>query len=316
MQQFGVLSLGSRLKRLSDHLYNEVQEIYQAKSLAISSTYFPILRLLQGEQGLSVVDISEHLGLSHPAVSKQVSKMLKEGLLVKKPDPNDQRRSTIALSAFCDAEMAKVEPVLVAIASELEFYLNQLSGDFLTQLSHLENQLLTQHYAARVLLRLTPDAMVVEELASKADAERFKALNMRWLNQWFEGQVYPQDYQMLNEPFQEMACGAIIKVARFRNQVIGCYLLKSPEGGDMELCKLAVDDGFIRLGVGERLMQDAIKEALRLSIKRLTLETHSSLKPAIALYRRLGFVAVDTQAFSVPRADTKMALVLDKGGRA
>ena len=148
MQQFGVLSLGSRLKRLSDHLYNEVQEIYLARSLAISSTYFPILRLLQTQSELSVVEVAEQLGLSHPAVSKQVSKMIKESLLVKHLDHHDQRRSIIALSPFCQQEMLKVEPVLQAIGAELDYYLSGLTGDFLTQLGALEDKLLTQHYAA------------------------------------------------------------------------------------------------------------------------------------------------------------------------
>lgn len=307
MQQFGVLSLGSRLKRLSDHLYSEVQTIYQARSLAISSTYFPILRLLQNERELSVMEMAEQLGLSHPAVSKQVTKMLKEGLLEKRLDRQDQRRSIIGLTTFCQQEMAKVEPVLAAIGKELEHYLNRLTGDFLTQLGELERQLLSQHYAARVLLRLEPDALVIESIAGQEDIDRFRALNLQWLERYFSHAIYEQDRQMLNDPLQYVAAGGQIKVARFRGQVIGCYLLKYCDHRDVELCKLAVDEGFARLGVGERLVRDALAEATNLGAQSLSLETHTSLESAMGLYRKLGFEEVDCAAFSVPRADLKMS---------
>nr|WP_275412738.1 bifunctional helix-turn-helix transcriptional regulator/GNAT family N-acetyltransferase [Marinomonas ostreistagni] len=287
-------------------MYAEVQSVYQAQSLVISSTYFPILRLLQTKQGLSVMDIAEQLGLSHPAVSKQVSKMLKERLLEKVADPADQRRSIIVLSDLSHAQMTQVEPVLEAIGTELNYFLGQLEGDFLTQLSDLESSLLTQPYAERVLLRLTPDELSITALASDSDAQSFKALNMQWLERFFAEQIYAQDIDMLERPQAFIAQGAVIKCARFKNRVVGCYLIKPNLGDSVELCKLAVAEEFAGLGIGKALVEDAIKEASKLGASKLTLETHTSLRPAIELYQQYGFKEVDCKVFSVPRADLKM----------
>lgn len=313
MEQFGILSLGSRLKRLSDFLYSEVQAIYSTESLMISSTYFPILRLLQEEGSLSVVQISERLGLSHPAVSKQVTKMLKEELLLKVQDERDQRRSAIGLSELSRQEMRKAEPVLEAIAKELEFFLNQVSGSFLEQLIGLEKKLLNGPYAKRVILRLHPERLIIKDGQSREDFSAFKALNMTWLERFFRQDIYEKDHLLLTEPqAQILDKGGRVKVATLEDQVVGAYFIMPCKGGVIELGKLAVAENFQRLGLGERLLNDAIKEAKVMSAKTLMLESHTSLAPALGLYRKLGFEIDPSSApYSVPRANIRMIKQLE-----
>ncbi|TPE55688.1 GNAT family N-acetyltransferase [Maribrevibacterium harenarium] len=308
MEQFGILSLGSRLKRLSDFLYSEVQAVYGNESLMISSTYFPILRLLQQECSLSVVQISERLGLSHPAVSKQVAKMLKEGLLLKIQDESDLRRSAICLSELSQQEMHKAEPVLMAIGMELDFYLRQLSGPFLMQLEGLESKLLNGPYAKRVILRLHPELLEIRDCQSSEDYAAFKALNMAWLERFFSDDIYEKDHLLLNNPETHiLAKGGKVKVATLDNKAIGTYFIMPTDRNMMELGKLAVDERFQRLGVGERLLEDAISAATAMNAVALVLESHTLLEPALGLYQKFGF-AVDSSSssFSVPRANIRM----------
>ncbi|SBS31500.1 putative N-acetyltransferase YvbK [Marinomonas aquimarina] len=311
MEQFGVLSLGSRLKRLSDFLYNEVQSVYSAESLKISSTYFPILRLLQQQASLSVVQISEHLGLSHPAVSKQVTKMMKEGLLLKVPDEQDQRRSVICLSELCREEMLKAEPVLAAIGHELTYYLGHASGSFLEQLGELEKNLLNGPYAKRVLLRLHPEKLILKECQSEEDFRAFKALNMAWLERFFKDDIYDKDRLLLNDPKSHiLAQGGKVKVAYVEGQPVAAYFIMPEQAGVVELGKLAVSERFQRLGLGERLLQDAINEATAMQASRIVLESHTSLTPALSLYQKLGFTEEQVTSFSVPRANVRMVKAL------
>lgn len=314
MEQFGVLSLGSRLKRLSDYLYNEVQSVYLNESLAISSTYFPILRLLQYQGGLSVVEISDRLGLSHPAVSKQVTKMLKDELLIKQTDSKDQRRSVLHLSEFCINQMAQVEPVLKVIGQELEYYLDTTSGKFLEQLSQLEQSLLQAPYALRVLLRLHPHEVQVTPLEMSL-LESFQSLNMRWLKEYFPTDIYEQDINVLSDPFTHVIhAGGAVYCAIFKSRCIGTYLLKPIQNDEVELCKLAVAPDFQRLRIGERLVQHAIDQAKNMGATKITLESHTSLKAAMSLYQKFGFKPYETQPpFSVPRANIKLNLPLSDG---
>lgn len=308
MEQFGILSLGSRLKRLSDFLYSEVQAVYANEALMISSTYFPILRLLQQEHSLSVVQMSERLGLSHPAVSKQVTKMLKEGLLLKLQDEHDQRRSEICLSELCRCEMQKAEPVLAAIGKELEYYLNRESGSFMQQLEGLESHLLNAPYAKRVILRLHPDMLTIKHCQTNSEFAAFKALNVAWLERFFVNDIYEKDHLLLDDPQgQILNKGGKVKIATLNDCVIGAYFIKPSDQGVMELGKLAVSEPFQRLGLGERLLQDAIIEAREMGVKALMLESHTSLAPALALYQKLGFkVDSSNEPYSVPRANVRM----------
>lgn len=307
MEQFGVLSLGSRLKRLSDFLYSEVQSVYLAESLMISSTYFPILRLLQQQGALSVMQIAEGLRLSHPAVSKQVSKMLKESLLVKVPDQQDQRRSAICLSEFCCQEMVKVEPVLEAIGKELEYYLDAQTGSFLTQLSGLESHLLNGPYAMRVILRLHPEKVDIQSLSSKTDCLVFKQLNEAWLQRFFPNDIYERDQRILNDPYNEIIeQGGIVRLAFFDGKPIASYYLM-PSGNGFEIGKLAVGERFSRLGIGERMLKDALNQVIEMGGQCVYLESHTSLVPALNLYQKLGFTIDEScVVFSVPRANLRM----------
>ncbi|MBJ7551882.1 bifunctional helix-turn-helix transcriptional regulator/GNAT family N-acetyltransferase [Marinomonas ostreistagni] len=308
MEQFGILSLGSRLKRLSDYLYSEVQSIYTSQSLKISSTYFPILRLLQQAEALSVVEISEQLGLSHPAVSKQVAKMLKEGLLLKVQDPHDQRRSSISLSELSKQEMLRAEPILKVIGEELQRYLDRVSGSFLQQLELLEGDLLNGPYAKRVIYRLNPEQLVIRSCNTVKDFKAFKQLNLEWLEKYFCHEIYTKDTQLLSQPQKYIGdLGGVVKVASLGGEVIGAYYVLPHLTHEIELGKLAVTEAYQGLGIGEVLLSDAMNEAKELGGQRLMLESHTSLKPALNLYRKAGFIEdLDADRFSVPRANIRM----------
>lgn len=154
MKQFGILSLGSRLKRLSDYLFAEVQQVYVQKNIPISSTYFPILRQLQECGTLSVVELAEKLGISHPAVSKQVAKMIQDGLLEKDGDARDQRRSLLRLSLKGGEAMLAVEPVLAAIRDTLEGLPAADVKSFMTAFDAVEECILASRFSQAVLKNL------------------------------------------------------------------------------------------------------------------------------------------------------------------
>lgn len=97
-----------------------MQEVCVQCGVSISPTYFPILQLLQTTGDLLVVEIAERLHLSHPAVSKQTTKMIKVSLLKKTVDKQGQRRSSLTLSGFGVDAMSRVEPILQEMKCVLE----------------------------------------------------------------------------------------------------------------------------------------------------------------------------------------------------
>ncbi|MCP4325761.1 MAG: MarR family transcriptional regulator [Alteromonadales bacterium] len=98
MKALASLSLGSRLKRLSDQLFSEVTIVYEQTGLTLNPNYFLLLNLINKMGPMGITQAAEYLSVSHPAISKLSNKMIKEGYLLKHPHPTDKRASQLSLT--------------------------------------------------------------------------------------------------------------------------------------------------------------------------------------------------------------------------
>jgi len=319
MEQFGVLTLGSRLKRLSDYLFAEVQDIYLQCDVPISSTYFPILKLLQTMGSLSVMEIAESLHLSHPAVSKQTAKMLKEHLLDKNVDEDDQRRSLLSLSEKGLAAMLKVEPVLEEMKVVIEQFTDFDSDNFMVGLEALEKQIFSEGLANKVLDRLLPFKIV--EL-SRHHEKGFYDLNMAWLERYFPKQISKHDLALLEDPLGYTAqhggtVWVAIREASQQDVVFGTIVLV--QHGDKqtgEVLKLSVAEHCQGKGIAQALLSHVFETAQSVGMTKLTLETASCLTAARRLYDKNGFIEMSSPKPSLyARADVYMEKTLEKNMR-
>ncbi|ETX11720.1 GCN5 family acetyltransferase [Marinomonas ushuaiensis DSM 15871] len=316
MEQFGVLTLGSRLKRLSDYLFAEVQEIYLQCDVPISSTYFPILKLLQKMGSLSVMEIAESLHLSHPAVSKQTAKMLKEYLLDKNADEDDQRRSLLSLSEKGLAAMLKVEPVLEEMKVVIEQFTDFSSDNFMAGLEALEKQVFSEGLANKVLDRLLPFKII--EL-SRHHEKSFYNLNMAWLERYFPNQISEHDLALLERPLEYVAqhggtVWVAIREANQQNVALGTIVLaQHGDGQTAEILKLSVAEHCQGKGIAQALLSHVFETAQSVGMTKLTLETASCLTAARHLYDKNGFIEMLPPKPSLyERADVYMEKSLEK----
>ncbi|MCZ2720452.1 helix-turn-helix domain-containing GNAT family N-acetyltransferase [Marinomonas sp. 15G1-11] len=310
MEQFGVLTLGSRLKRLSDRLFLDVQELYMACKVPISGTYFPILKLLQVSGPLSVVEVASELRLSHPAISKQVAKMIKEDLLDKIIDTKDSRRFILTLSVKGQLAMLKAEPVL----NEIKFVLEQTNslsqGDFLTTLKQFEDQLMAGELCFKVLDRLNPIKIIPFD---SAYLDEFNRINLAWLTRFFPTQITESERLLLKEPQEKVINkgGSVWLAISDRpesNRLLGAVIvLPTSSPIRIEMAKLSVVDHAQKMGVAQTLMDTVITYAKDNDIKIISLETSSRLTQAQNLYLRNGFIEkAHPTVSSYERADIYM----------
>lgn len=66
--------------------------------LGFKSGYRQILRFLMHEDGVTQVDIARHAHFTAPTVSVTLKKMEDEGLIVRKTDKNDTRRTRVFIT--------------------------------------------------------------------------------------------------------------------------------------------------------------------------------------------------------------------------
>ncbi|NVJ65441.1 MAG: GNAT family N-acetyltransferase [Gammaproteobacteria bacterium] len=140
-------------------------------------------------------------------------------------------------------------------------------------------------------------------------AHHFKSINMAWIEHYFEPEA--EDMKVLNDPKKHLIdTGGNIVFAEYKGQIVGTCGLKKWSDTEYELVKMGVLDNYQGLQLGYHLGQAVIELAERAGCKRLFLETNKKLKPAINLYKKLGFqeFSNDTSRCDYQRCDLYMEL--------
>ena len=136
----------------------------------------------------------------------------------------------------------------------------------------------------------------------------FEKFNRAWIEKYFE--IEPVDeytFKHIDEVI--LKPGGQLLFAVSEEKVIGVVSIKKVAGDTMELSKMAVDENYLGIGAGKFLCQKAVERIRELGAKKVQLYTHSSLKPAISIYKKLGFYEVAIEPGKYKRADLKMEKV-------
>lgn len=316
MQRFGSLSLGSRLRRLSDQLIADVVEIYQARGIPLHPTFFPLFGLLHSEGAMPVTRAAELLNVSHPAISKIARKMIDEGLIQKTPDPADERRQLLALTEKSEALLGDIQPIWAEIKGYLDNLMASQRLPLLAALNEFETRIEQQGFVEPVLAQLAQRRKLqgFEVLPWQPEyRQQFHDLNRDWLNRYFAGEYTEQDQHGLENPEgYYLARGGYIWFARNQGQIVGCIALARHSADCYEVSKMGVQHDTQGLGVGRELILTALDKARELGAREVFLETASCLERAMRLYQNLGFRQIPhPQGHSVyPRSDVYMQLLL------
>jgi len=134
----------------------------------------------------------------------------------------------------------------------------------------------------------------------------FEKLNREWIERhfWME----PLDVEVLQHPDKHIIeQGGAILMARLDDEIAGTVALKWVAPGVYEFTKMAVDERFRGRKIGQRLADSALHKARTLGAKKVILYSSTKLVPALALYRKLGFVDVPVDG-PYKRSDIKMEL--------
>ncbi|TCV92061.1 MarR family protein [Luteibacter rhizovicinus] len=284
------LALGSRLKALSDHFYQAVDEVYRACDARIESRWFPVLRLLRDAGPSTVTDVASAIGQTHSAVSQLADRLVEAGMVTRQRDPQDGRRSVLALTDEADRALAALGPVWLAIRRGIVGSLGPQAAALLEAIDGCEQTLAKRPLVSSILAHRHALAELEIEVVpfDPALRDHFRRLNQQWLERHFA--VEDLDRAMFADPENTvLAPGGAIFFALFSGEVVGtCALLRESEGV-YELSKMGVDENYRGLGAGRKLLDAAIAEFRRLNGQTLFLESNSVLQRALGMYERAGF---------------------------
>ena len=289
-KDYAELALGSRLRQLSDHLFDAVDAVYRQHGAGIQSRWFLFLRSLLDHGPLPVSELAAQLGQTHAAVSQLSRKLQAEGLVLRRADPHDARRSVLALSAEGERRLQALRPLWGSISEAMRQSIERSGHPLLDVLAAFEAELARQPAAEGILReharrRAAEVRILPFEPRLRGD---FYRLNAEWLTRYFC--IEEVDHRVLSQPETEiLQPGGSILFALLGDEVVGTCALLPEQDGRFELTKMAVTASAQGLGIGRRLLAAAIEEFQRLGGRELFLETQHGLKPALALYESMGF---------------------------
>jgi DNA-binding MarR family transcriptional regulator len=140
--RLGHLTLGSRLKRIGEHLQADVTRLAERLDLAVPAAQFPLLAALAENGPTSIGALARVVGVRQPAITRAVVQLTAAGLVRVTPDPDDQRVRTASLTDAGRALVDRAARVLwPAIDDAVRALCADLEGPLLDQLTALEQGL-------------------------------------------------------------------------------------------------------------------------------------------------------------------------------
>ncbi|MDJ0590312.1 MAG: GNAT family N-acetyltransferase [Pleurocapsa sp. MO_226.B13] len=309
--QVGKLALGSRLRRLSEMLTEDAAKVYDLYEVPLDPKWFPVFYVLSHKEEASITEIAQIIGHSHPSVSQIIKEMKQKGLVITDKSTKDARVNIAKLSNAGRQLISKIEKQYLDVTQAVENLLLQTQHDLWNVIEEMEFLLAEKNFFERVReARKVRESQQIEIIDySNEFQDNFREINYEWIQRYFK--LEESDYQSLNNPKQKiLQPGGHIYLARHNNKIVGtCALIKVNED-TYELAKMAVTKNNRGKGIGWLLGQAAITKARELGAKTIVLESNTILKPAIALYQKLGFRKVVAQPSAYKRCNIQMELKL------
>jgi len=154
-------------------------------------------------------------------------------------------------------------------------------------------------------------ADIVVRQFQPGDEAAFRDINLEWIQKFFVVEV--KDRAVLSNPRKYILDpGGAIFLAIDGDAPVGAVALMPMGDGSVELAKMGVRPAAQGKGAGRMLVAAAVEGARQMGVKRVYIETNSSLGPALKLYHDAGFRPLANPVPSpYARADVQLELFLD-----
>lgn len=123
VSDYGLLTLGSRMKRIGEKLQADSTRIALARGAALQASQYPLLAALDRLGTASVGELATALGLAQPGITRSIGELVKLGLVRTRPGRTDARQRLVSLTARGQAEVAlgkhDIWPAIEAAVADL-----------------------------------------------------------------------------------------------------------------------------------------------------------------------------------------------------
>jgi len=156
-EELGYLVLGSRMRRLSEAFLSEINKTYQSAGIPFEASWFPVFYLLSQNNSLSIKELSDTTGVSHPAASQLVANLKGKKLIKTTTSSDDGRLQLVQLTRAGRALLEQILPVWDAIKQTMEelVHTDPESEHLLAAISGVERSFRAMNLSERIAEKLT-----------------------------------------------------------------------------------------------------------------------------------------------------------------
>ncbi|TRX33242.1 MarR family transcriptional regulator [Flavobacterium sp. ZT3R18] len=150
IDESGILAISTRLQRLSEQLRKDGALLYKSFDIEFEPKWFPVIYTLYHKGVLSVVEIANEIGYTHPSTISLLKELEKQKLIRSKKDRQDERKRLILLTVKGQELILKMKPVwdiMTSVLSEITDNQNNL----LKAINEAENKIANQSFLQRAL---------------------------------------------------------------------------------------------------------------------------------------------------------------------
>lgn len=310
----GKMAIGSRLRLLTDCITADAADIYRLYGNDFKPKWFPVFFVLENGEAKTVTAIANEIGHSHPSVSNIVKEMKARGLIAGDTERSDGRCNLVRLSEKGREMVASIKETCADVEKAVDGICREATHDLWRAINEWEYLLGEKSLLERVKeVKRRHEQSTVEIVSySQQYRDAFRSLNEHWITRHWN--LEPHDTALLGDPQTHIIDqGGFILVALRKGNPVGvCAMCKmETRGYDYELAKLAVAPESQGFGIGRMLCEAAIEKARNTGARKLFLESNTILRPAISLYRKLGFRELKEYHPAYVRGDIQMELILN-----
>lgn len=150
MAEMAELALASRLRRLSDLYWQGVTATYRQSGVDFDVRWATIFVLIARQGPVSVMEIAERLGITHPGVIQVINELEKHGLIASAKSEKDGRKRLLTLSETGQAMLPKLQPLWDAFVAVNRQMLASQTHNLLISLKEMEAQLANRSFFDRI----------------------------------------------------------------------------------------------------------------------------------------------------------------------
>lgn len=246
-----------------------------------------VLYELARREGLTATEVAADLGLDHGYLSRILRSFSERGLVAKAPSPSDRRQSLLSLTVKGRLAFAQIDQ-----RSQSEI------ADMIGKLAPADQE--------RLIGAMRTIESVLDETRAPEPPYILRpprAGDMGWIVSR-HGALYREEYgwdERLEALTAEIVAAFIRNfdgkrergwIAERDSENVGCVLLVKETDEIARLRLLLVEPKARGLGIGARLVAEAVRFAREAGYRTITLWTHSVLTAARTIYERAGFKLV------------------------